>query len=966
MRFQYSYNPKLLLSILIPLLACSLQWLLWPILYPKTWILLYPAVFFSAALGGLVGGTMATCLAALLGVYLFIEPAFAWVIGDTNSYLSLIIFLLMGLMFSLVFDRYHRAMAELRRLTNLELEVQQNRLMLALDAANAGIWEWNMVTNQNVWTDSLWRLLGLEPDSCQPSYDVWLSTIHSDDRSTVEENIKYALENRSELNIAWRSIQVVDGKERWLMSRGQPSLNSKGEVQIFRGIVIDISERKAIEKQLKDNEQLLNHVLETLKVGAWELDLTTHTAYRTLQHDQIFGYSTLLPEWSYDIFLNHVLAEDRPTVDSCFREATANLSNWDFECRICRADGSIRCILATGSHRFNESGLPVSMVGIVQDITERKKIETESNYLNMRYRALADQAAPDGMFVHNHNGDFLEVNRQACQSVGYSKKELLTMNVLDLEQDFDLARAQAEWSRIMPGENNILYGHHRRKDGHQFPVEIHFGLLMFEGQRLYIALVRDITVRKQIEQTLKEKERFLADSQTIAHIGSWMMDIKTGQITWSEESFRLYGLSPKTDAAPGWEQFLELLHPDDRFSMQNWYEDCIAGKQSSGLQFRTHKKNGSYRWLLCSGQLETGSKGEPLRMIGTVQDITQQKQAEATMQESAARTQAILDTVADGIITIDKRGIIETFNPAAERIFGYDADEVIGRNLNMLMPESYSNRHDSCLEHYLAGGQANIIDIGGIVEGRRKNGYTFPLDLAVSETQLGEECIFTGIVRDITEREIANDKLKAALNEKEVLLKEVYHRVKNNLQVVSSLINLQARNVKNEEALKLLKQSADRIKAMALLHEKLYQSKDLAKIDFNEYIGSLIDSLLYGFGPQASQIKINTNIKDVFLEIDTAIPCGLIINELLSNAIMHAFPQGQQGKIDISFTCAQNEFKLVITDNGIGLPKGLDIKKCTSLGLQLVTRLTTDQLKGYMILEQNMGSSFIIHFSNVS
>lgn len=191
----------------------------------------------------------------------------------------------------------------------------------------------------------------------------------------------------------------------------------------------------------------------------------------------------------------------------------------------------------------------------------------------------------------------------------------------------------------------------------------------------------------------------------------------------------------------------------------------------------------------------------------------------------------------------------------------------------------------------------------------------------------------------------------------------MYHRVKNNLQVVSSLINLQARNVKNEEALTLLKPSADRIKAMALLHEKLYQSNDLAKIDFNDYVKSLIESLLASFGSQTKQITINSHINDVFLDLDTAIPCGLIINELLSNALKHAFPQNQPGAIEISFAPdQQHAFKLVISDNGIGLHDELDIKKCKSLGLQLVARLAIDQLRGYVSYEQNKGAKFTIHF----
>lgn len=218
---------------------------------------------------------------------------------------------------------------------------------------------------------------------------------------------------------------------------------------------------------------------------------------------------------------------------------------------------------------------------------------------------------------------------------------------------------------------------------------------------------------------------------------------------------------------------------------------------------------------------------------------------------------------------------------------------------------------------------------------------------------------------DITERIVANDKLKQALNEKEILLKEVYHRVKNNLQVVSSMINLQARNVKHDLARDLLQQSADRVKSMALLHEKLYQSKDLTRIDFKAYVHSLVGYLMFGYGDSPARIQIGLQIEDVFLDVDTAIPCGLIINELLSNALKHAFPDNLAGRVDISFRHDQNECVLEIADNGIGFPPGLDFKKSSLLGLQLVTTLT-NQLLGRITLDRNQGSVFAIRFDENS
>lgn len=479
-----------------------------------------------------------------------------------------------------------------------------------------------------------------------------------------------------------------------------------------------------------------------------------------------------------------------------------------------------------------------------------------------------------------------------------------------------------------------------------------------------LQLQADINLRERVEKMLHAKEFMLSESQRIAHVGSWQVDLPMGKIIWSEETYRIYGLSPET-FNPDMESFYDLIHADDRPAMREWIHACLAGRQPGDLEFRAVLPNNGIRILSGRGDMQYDHENRPVGMIGTVQDITERKQAEVAANESAARIRAILDTVVDGIITIDKRGIVETFNPAAEHIFGHAANDVIGRNVKMLMPEPYRSRHDRYIERYLAGGEAKIVEIGRMVEGRRKDGSIFPLELAVSEMRLGEGRMFIGLVRDITERKNAEDKLKQALGEKEVLLKEVYHRVKNNLQIVSSLINLQAKNVKNKAAVELLKQSADRIKSMALLHEKLYQSKDLAKIDFNDYIHSLADHLMFGYGAHSSRIKINLQIDAIFLDVDTAIPCGLIINELISNALKHAFPDDRHGEIGIAFRQDVDEFILVITDNGIGFPAGLDFKKSASLGLQLVSSLT-NQLLGQLTLDQGDGSTFTLRFTHLS
>ncbi len=196
-----------------------------------------------------------------------------------------------------------------------------------------------------------------------------------------------------------------------------------------------------------------------------------------------------------------------------------------------------------------------------------------------------------------------------------------------------------------------------------------------------------------------------------------------------------------------------------------------------------------------------------------------------------------------------------------------------------------------------------------------------------------------------------------------MLLREVHHRVKNNMQVISSMMGLQSGVVEDKKYARMFEDSQNRIKAMALIHEKLYGSGDLTNIDVGDYIKSLAEDLLRSCGVDANKIALKTDIQDVFLRVDTAINCGLIINDLVSNSLKHAFPEGKSGEIKIAFgRSGKKRFELVVSDNGVGMPEDLDFRNTESLGLQLVTTLAEYQLKGKIELNRNGGTEFQIKF----
>ncbi|MEH2193904.1 MAG: GAF domain-containing protein [Nostoc sp.] len=238
---------------------------------------------------------------------------------------------------------------------------------------------------------------------------------------------------------------------------------------------------------------------------------------------------------------------------------------------------------------------------------------------------------------------------------------------------------------------------------------------------------------------------------------------------------------------------------------------------------------------------------------------------------------------------------------------------------------------------------------------------TVQLAIAIQQSSIFEQA-----QTELVQRQKAEVKLRHALAEKEVLLKEVHHRVKNNLQIVSSLLQLQSQTLKDPEAIKVLRESQNRIESISLIHKNLYTSANIGQIDVGDYIQNLAASLLISYQIWPEKIALETDIDSVSLNVDQAIACGLVINELISNALKHAFPNQQAGKISISLRNISKNIEMTVRDNGIGLPDNLDWTNTDSLGLSLVYDLVTEQLEGNITLERNHGTVFKIQFTQLT
>jgi two-component sensor histidine kinase len=284
--------------------------------------------------------------------------------------------------------------------------------------------------------------------------------------------------------------------------------------------------------------------------------------------------------------------------------------------------------------------------------------------------------------------------------------------------------------------------------------------------------------------------------------------------------------------------------------------------------------------------------------------------------------------------------------------------------MDILLPEKLVAKHHQHIQDFAASSVvARRMGERQEIRARRKDGTEFPAEASISKVDVDGETMFTVILRDVTERVLVEERIRASLREKEALLKEIHHRVKNNLQVVSSLLGLQSRAVADPEMRKMFQESQDRIHSMALLHESLYQSQNLSQVDFPEYIRQLAAHLFHSYGVGVDRIHLRTDLDRLSLNLDAAMPCGLIINELISNSLKYAFPEGRSGEIRIELReHADGMARLVVADNGVGLRADIDWVNTRSLGLRLVRSLA-EQLGGKIEVSSQAGTEVRLAFA---
>jgi PAS domain S-box-containing protein len=478
---------------------------------------------------------------------------------------------------------------------------------------------------------------------------------------------------------------------------------------------------------------------------------------------------------------------------------------------------------------------------------------------------------------------------------------------------------------------------------------------------------QDVTQRVQAEEQLRESEERFRSLYTTMAEGVALHEVVYGQHGEAID-YTILDANPVFEAITGLprEQSVGRKASDLYGTGEPPYLDLYARVAASGepASFETYFSPMEKHFSI------SVFSPRPGRFATVFSDITARVRAEEALRYQAY----LLENTSDAIISSDAAFVIRSWNRAAEEIYGWRADEVIGKSAGKVLQAEFDDPAEEVTRRFFAEGYWK-----GEVVHRRKDGTPVHILGAVRllRDEAGNPSVVVSANRDITDRKQVEaqrdamlEDLKAALAEKEVLMREIYHRVKNNVQALIYLMEMQGEYIEDPVALQMIRDLQDRARTMALVHEKLYQSRNLAQVDFGDYLRDLVAHLSHALWSDRP-LTWHIDVENAWISVDMAIPCGLIVNELLTNALKYAFPDGhpcvERGETEcqvwVEFRADQDEFRLVVGDNGVGLPPGLDWTTTKSLGLQLIDILVHHQLEGEIELDNQAGATFTITFA---
>lgn len=723
----------------------------------------------------------------------------------------------------------------------------------------------------------------------------------------------------------------------------------------------ELLERQKAEQALRENQSLLKGIIEgtTDQIAALNLEFK-YIAFNNAYYNEflkIFGKNI-----SVGSSLIDVLADQPEVQEKMINLWKRALSGEEFSLiqEFGNSDRDRSYYEITYSTIQDFTGKQIGASHIIKNVTDRIQAEQALRQSEERYRALVT-ATSEAVWINSSPENFHTTNSYWLNLTGQTETNLQTGEWIEAIHPEDRERVLQTWKAALANQTMYEVEYRLKTADNQERDILARGVPIYAetGQvREWIGTYNDITEKRALERQLAQQKDLLDAFFRSSHFGMCAIDEQRRYFLVNEALAEINGFSVADHIGKTPQDIVPNLASKQEAAFQQVFATGQPVPQLE-LSGETQKLPGVTRTWLTSYFPIHNQKHQPIGIGIVMVEITQRIAAEVALRESEARFQLFMNNSPLLAWIVSGDGTLFYCNRSFEVWNGRSNKEIVGKTIfDIYPPEVAQNlfennqevlRTATLLECYESVYSQDNIKHDFLV-------YKFPLPQENGQFLIG------GTAIDITQQKQAEEQIKSSLVEKEVLLKEIHHRVKNNLQIVKSLLHIQSRRTQQEEALLVLQDSQNRIASIALVHEKIYRSADLAKVDFAQYVPSLATHLFHTYNVNSNNIKLKLETENIFLQIDTAIPCGLIINELVSNSLKYAFPNNRPGQITVRFnTQEQGKMLLTVEDDGVGISEDFDIEKSLSSGLKLVQALVK-QLKGKIEIDRTQGTKFIITF----
>lgn len=726
---------------------------------------------------------------------------------------------------------------------------------------------------------------------------------------------------------------------------------------MLQAIVRDITERKRTEEVLSNERTLLRTIIDLIPDAVYVKDVKGQKILANPKEVQFAGKKSedeVIGKTDFDLYpeseAKRSNVEDRSVLHS--GKPILNI-----EGKLIDGEGQLHWTLGSKVPLLDVHDKITGIVGLTHDITERKRAEEALKESENKYRLLVENAH-DMVFTLNTDGFLKYISPSSKAFSGYDSIEENGEHFRKYFVDESQLRlAFLALTKIVQNHEPIVFEFlFRPKDRLPFWVEVVGNPIVNNGGVVEIhCIMRDINKRKEAEEKLvrsEEKYRELVENAREA-----IFVVQNSIIRFVNRT--AIKMMERSEAEIIGHSLFDFIPVEDRKKIERLDYQLFNGEISeSQREYCLHQKEGKIIllsvnsvFILWNGQAAT---------LNFASDITLNKFAEEALQQSEKSYHGLFNSVAEAIYIHDSKGNFIDVNDGAVRMYGYSKEFFIGKNPADLAAGGMNDMNEAVAKIKKAfNGEPQQLEFWA----KRSNGEIFLKDVHLTKgIYFGKDVIIATAI-DITDRKKNEEKIKTTLAEKEVLLREVHHRVKNNLQAIIYLIEMQSDFIEDKQVKEFLMELQERARTMSLVYERLYQSEYLSSVEMQPFLESLTDNVLHSFSAE-KRISTNVSAVDICLNVEIAMPCGLIVNELFTNCIKYAFPDKsvQDCQVGIQMELENNYCKLIIKDNGIGLPIGFDWTKAESLGLKLVNLWANYQLKGNIKVDLKHGTTFEISF----